>query len=86
MNSKIQLTTAIRSRTLVALALTGFALLPCVEAVVPAPDGGYPNFTTAEGTKALQNLTTGTANTGLVGIRFSAISPPASTRVLVQER
>ena len=65
MNSKIQLTTAIRSRTLVALALTGFALLPCVEAVVPAPDGGYPNFTTAEGTKALQNLTTGTANTGI---------------------
>jgi hypothetical protein len=34
-------------------------------AVVPPPDGGYPNFTTAEGTKALQNLTTGAANTGV---------------------
>ena len=39
--------------------------LPHAQAVVPPPDGGYPNFTTAEGTKALQNLTTGTANTGL---------------------
>jgi hypothetical protein len=40
-------------------------VLPTMQAVVPPPDGGYPNFTTAEGTKALQNLTTGTANTGL---------------------
>ena len=36
-----------------------------MQAVTPPPDGGYPNYTTAEGTKALQNLTTGTANTGL---------------------
>ena len=36
-----------------------------VQAVVPPPDGGYPNFTTAEGTNALQNLTTGAANTGI---------------------
>ena len=34
-------------------------------AVLPPPDGGYPNFTTAEGTNALFNLTTGGANTGL---------------------
>ncbi|MFL6499247.1 MAG: hypothetical protein ACJ8LL_00835, partial [Candidatus Udaeobacter sp.] len=34
-------------------------------AVVPPPDGGYPNFTTAEGTKALLHLTSGAANTGL---------------------
>src|SRR5436190_7699935 len=33
--------------------------------VVPPPDGGYPNFTTAEGTNALKNLTTGSANTGV---------------------
>ena len=26
---------------------------------------GYPNFTTAEGTKALQSLTTGAANTAV---------------------
>jgi len=36
-----------------------------MQAVVPPPDGGYPNFTTAEGTKALQNLTIGAANTGV---------------------
>jgi hypothetical protein len=31
-------------------------------AVVPAPDGGYPNFNTAEGSNALKNLTTGVGN------------------------
>jgi hypothetical protein len=35
------------------------------QAVVPPPDGGYPNFTTAEGTNALKNLTTGAANTAV---------------------
>jgi hypothetical protein len=45
--------------------LLAFRLMPHAEAVVPPPDGGYPNFTTAEGTNALQNLTTGAANTGL---------------------
>ena len=38
---------------------------PKVQAVVPPPDGGYPNFTTAEGQNALQNLTTGAANTAV---------------------
>ena len=33
--------------------------------VLPPPDGGYPNFTTAEGTKALLHLTTGAGNTGI---------------------
>jgi hypothetical protein len=65
MNSTIHLTTTIRSLTLIALAILGFALLPKAQAVVPAPDGGYPNFTTAEGTNALQNLTSGAGNTGL---------------------
>ena len=32
---------------------------------VPPPDGGYPNFTTAEGQNALQSLTTGAANTAV---------------------
>ena len=45
--------------------LTYFATMLGVEAVVPPPDGAYPNFTTAEGTNALKNLTTGAANTGL---------------------
>jgi len=36
-----------------------------VQAVSPAPDGCYPNFTTAEGCDALNFLTTGAGNTGL---------------------
>jgi trimeric autotransporter adhesin len=36
-----------------------------VQAVVPPPDGGYPNFTTAEGQNALFSLTTGAANTAV---------------------
>ena len=47
------------------VAVACLALLPLAQAVVPAPDGGYPNFTTAEGTKALQSLTTGSANTAV---------------------
>jgi hypothetical protein len=63
MNPLIQLKTA--SSPLVALALLGFALLPGAQAVVPPPDGGYPNFTTAEGQNALFSLTTGAANTAV---------------------
>ena len=51
---------------LIALALFGFAFSPrATQAVVPPPDGGYPNFTTAEGQKALFSLTTGSANTAV---------------------
>jgi hypothetical protein len=50
---------------LTALALLYCWILPVAQAVVPPPDGGYLNFTTAEGTKALQNLTTGAGNTGV---------------------
>lgn len=39
--------------------------LPKAGAVVPAPDGGYPGFNTAEGDGALQSLTSGTSNTAL---------------------
>ena len=45
--------------------LTYFALSPRVQAVNPPPDGGYANFTTAEGTNALLHLTTGVANTAV---------------------
>src|SRR6266705_1045204 len=51
------------------LSLTfGFAWLavgPAARAVSPPPDGGYPNFTTAEGANALFSLTTGSANTAV---------------------
>jgi hypothetical protein len=46
-------------------AFACFAFLPTARAVVPPPDGGYPNFTTAEGDKALFSLTTGAANTSV---------------------
>lgn len=39
------------------------ALSPIARAVVPPPDGGYANFTTAEGQNALFSLTSGAANT-----------------------
>jgi hypothetical protein len=48
--------------------LTGvicIGLLPGARAVVPPPDGGYPNFNTAEGQNALFSLTTGAANTAV---------------------
>jgi len=48
---------------LMTLATFCFAVPPLAQAVVPPPDGGYSNFTTAEGTNALKNLTTGSGNT-----------------------
>jgi hypothetical protein len=50
---------------LIALSLACVALLPKVQAVVPPPDGGYPNFNTAEGQNALFSLTTGAGNTAV---------------------
>jgi len=50
---------------LITLAFLCFGRLPKVEAVNPPPDGAYPNFTTAEGQKALFSLTTGSANTAV---------------------
>jgi hypothetical protein len=60
---------------LITLALHCFALLPKVQAVVPPPDGGYPNFTTAEGQNALFSLTTGVANTA---VGWSSLSTNAA--------
>ena len=45
------------------LAVLCFAFLPLAHAVNPAPDGGYPNGNTAEGTGALFSLTSGAWNT-----------------------
>jgi hypothetical protein len=50
----------------IILPLLGcLTLLPGARAVSPAPDGCYPNFTTAEGCDALSLLITGAGNTGL---------------------
>ena len=45
--------------------IVAIGFLPGAQAVVPPPDGGYPNFNTAEGTKALSSLATGSANTAV---------------------
>ena len=56
-----------RSTTLLTIlpVLACFTLLPGARAVNPAPDGCFPNFTTAEGCDALSLLTTGAGNTAL---------------------
>jgi Chaperone of endosialidase len=61
------------SKTFIAVIVTVscFALLPIAQAVVPAPDGGYPGGNTAEGQNALFSLTAGGFNTavGYVSLR-----------------
>jgi hypothetical protein len=49
------------------LAFACFGLLHEMQAVTPAPDGGYPNWNTAEGQDALFSLTTGSFNTAIGG-------------------
>ena len=51
--------------TTILLVLVCFSLSPSARAVVPPPDGGYFNETTAEGQNALFRLTTGFGNTAL---------------------
>src|SRR4029077_2909150 len=57
-----------RGCLLIALTLCCFALSRDVQAVTPAPDGGYPGGNTAEGDSALLHLTSGTNNTA-TGLR-----------------
>jgi hypothetical protein len=82
-------TKSMKNRNIVTMLATGllacFGFLPQTNAapeVAPPPDGCYPGFTTAEGCQALQNLTTGSANTG-VGFRalFSAGASSFNTGV-----
>src|ERR1051326_7221294 len=47
----------------VLFVLTAF--LPNGQALSPAPDGCYPNYTTAEGCSTLKSITTGAGNTGI---------------------
>jgi hypothetical protein len=58
--TKIQTTTALFSFLLLAC----FGLSDMAQALNPPPDGGYPNFTTAEGQNVLRHLTTGAGNSG----------------------
>ncbi|HVI79831.1 MAG TPA: tail fiber domain-containing protein, partial [Candidatus Acidoferrum sp.] len=59
----------------ILIGIICIGLLPTARAVVPPPDGGYPNFTTAEGQKALFSLTSGAANTA---VGWSALSTNAA--------
>ncbi len=54
-----------RVSLLIPLVFVCFGLSPAVRAVSPAPDGGYPDFNTAEGDDALFSLTTGVGNAAI---------------------
>jgi trimeric autotransporter adhesin len=60
--------TRLKTLTTALFGVAFVALLPQIQAapdIVPAPDGCYPGFTTAEGCQALRSLTSGSANTAL---------------------
>jgi hypothetical protein len=54
-----------RSRFVLLLVSLLIGCFVVFEAVLPAPDGGYPGANTAEGQSALSSLTTGVHNTAL---------------------
>lgn len=62
MNRSINI--AIRALVLALLGMC-LAFSPSARAITPAPDGGYPNGVTAEGTQALFSLSTGVWDTAL---------------------
>jgi hypothetical protein len=63
--------------------LACFALLSGAHAgLSPAPDGCYPNFTTAEGCNALSSLSTGAANTGLGWLALASDSDAGFNTVI----
>ena len=62
------------------------APLSQVQAVMPPPHGGYPNFTTAAGDHALQALTSGVGNTAIGTFSLFTSRPATSTRLLALHR
>jgi hypothetical protein len=59
----------------ILIGIVCLGLFPNAQAVVPAPDGGYPGGNTAEGQSALFSLTTGGYNTavGFFSLRSNTI-------------
>ena len=68
-NEKINMNPQNLIHVLIGLACIG--LLPTTQAVLPAPDGGYPGGNTAEGQQALLSLSGGGFNTavGFISLR-----------------
>jgi hypothetical protein len=58
----------------VVLLLSSFGISHSLQAVVPAPDGGYPGGNTAEGTNALLSLTTGQYNTAVGFVSLASVT------------
>ena len=71
-----------RISLLIFLILTCLGLSPTTHAVTPAPDGGYRNNNTAEGTEALLDLTTGAWNTA-VGFQAQSGTTTGNSSVAV---
>ena len=59
---------------LVTIVWPAVLCLPKVFGIVPPPDGGYPNFTTAEGQNALFSLTSGVANTAVGWFSLNSVT------------
>ena len=59
---------------LTAAVLACCGILSVVQAVSPPPDGGYANFTTAEGQNALLNLSSGAANTAVGALSLESVA------------
>jgi hypothetical protein len=65
MKKSLKTLTTTLTLTPIVLACFAFSQITHAESDVnPAPDGGYPGFTTAEGKNALKNLTSGIGNSG----------------------
>ena len=83
MCSKIQLKRATPFLSLTAITLVCFAVASLAQAVVPAPDGGYPGGDTAAGQNALLSLTTRYhPRTRRLGCIRSEVIPTAATTPL----
>jgi hypothetical protein len=63
-----------RNAMFTTILLVYLALLPSAHAVNPPPDGGYTNFTTAEGQNALLSLSTGAGNTAVGWFSLSSVT------------
>ncbi len=70
----------------VLFTLGVLAFCQAANAVVPAPDGGYPGYNTAEGQNALFSLTTGVYNTALGAFSlFSGTTGTGNTAVGIND-